>query len=243
MIPKVIHYCWFGGGAMPRSLRACLRSWHRHMPDFALKRWDESNFDISGTPFAQEAYRAKKYAFVADVARLYALFHEGGIYLDTDVEALRSLSDMLRHNFLTGTEAYLANGEPHYRMEASLLAATPRHPFVEACLRHYQASHFTDETVIQERITRVAEAGWGYRRENVFQGLRDGMAIYPTAYYTNTLVPDTARHDLLHAVHHNAASWMDFPHRGTLFHFCRRHDLMGLYRALERLRPQKQRQA
>lgn len=96
MIPKTIHYCWFGGKELPSLEKKCLESWIRILPDYKIKRWDESNFDVNQYPFAAEALKNKKYAFVADVCRLHALYTEGGIYLDTDVEMLRPLGDL--HN-------------------------------------------------------------------------------------------------------------------------------------------------
>ena len=88
MIPKIIHYCWFGKGEMPESAKKCLASWHEHMPDYDYKLWNEDNFDVNQYVYAKEAYEARKYAFVSDVVRLWALEREGGIYLDTDVEVL-----------------------------------------------------------------------------------------------------------------------------------------------------------
>lgn len=104
MIPKIIHYCWFGGKDLPKLEKRCLESWSRILPDFTIKRWDESNFPIEDYPFAKDAYAKKKYAFVADVARLHALFYEGGIYLDTDVEVIKSLDDFLKYNLVMGFE-------------------------------------------------------------------------------------------------------------------------------------------
>lgn len=85
MIPKVIHYCWFGGKPLPDDVKAYMETWRRHFPDFEIKRWDESNFDVNALEYTRQAYFAKKYAFVSDVARLYALKTEGGLYFDTDI--------------------------------------------------------------------------------------------------------------------------------------------------------------
>ena len=109
MIPKIIHYCWFGKGAMPELVERCTASWHTHMPDWEFKAWNEDNFDINTAPrYVQEAYAAKKYAFVSDYVRLWALEREGGVYLDTDVEVLRSFEPLLSDIAFVGLEESLA---------------------------------------------------------------------------------------------------------------------------------------
>lgn len=104
MIPKKIHYCWFGRGSMPEDVRKCIDSWHKFMPDWEYYLWNEDNFDISLYPYAQEAYKAKKYAFVSDVARLFALKHHGGVYFDTDVLVYKAFDPLLNYNAFAGFE-------------------------------------------------------------------------------------------------------------------------------------------
>ena len=95
MIPKVIHYCWFGRGEKPELLKHCIESWKKHCPDYEIKEWNEDNFDVNMFPFTADAYKAKKWAFVSDVARVWVVYNYGGIYLDTDVELKRSIDDLL----------------------------------------------------------------------------------------------------------------------------------------------------
>ena len=104
MIPKVIHYCWFGRKEKPQSVMEYISSWKRACPDYAIKEWNEDNFDIYKFPYTREAYMVGKYAFVSDVARLYALQLEGGIYLDTDVKLLKSFDDFLNYRSFIGME-------------------------------------------------------------------------------------------------------------------------------------------
>ena len=102
-IPKVIHYCWFGGNPLPELVQNCINSWKKYCPDYEIIQWDESNFDISSNQYVAEAYAARKWAFVSDYVRLYALYHNGGIYLDTDVEVLKPLDCFLNEEAFTGT--------------------------------------------------------------------------------------------------------------------------------------------
>ena len=95
MIPKKIHFCWLGGGKYPERVRQCMESWRRALPGYEIVRWDESRFDVNSVPWVREAIERKKYAFAADYIRHYALYHEGGIYLDTDVEVLKPFDDLL----------------------------------------------------------------------------------------------------------------------------------------------------
>ena len=94
-IPKIIHYCWFGGGPISAESQKCMESWKKYCPDYKIIEWNEQNFDISQNRYAQQAYEAKKYAFVSDYVRLAVLYEYGGIYLDTDVELVRPLDELL----------------------------------------------------------------------------------------------------------------------------------------------------
>ena len=105
MIPKVIHYWWFGRGQMPELALKCIESWHKYLPGYTLKLWNEDSFDINAVPYVKEAYEARKFAFVTDYIRLYALYHEGGIYMDTDVEVLKPLDDLLDLPAFSGYES------------------------------------------------------------------------------------------------------------------------------------------
>lgn len=104
MIPKIIHYCWFGGKELPDDLKEYINSWKEKCPDYQLIRWDESNFDYTKYRYSNEAYDHEKWAFVSDVARLYAVYNYGGIYLDTDVEVLKSFNDLLHLKGFIGAE-------------------------------------------------------------------------------------------------------------------------------------------
>ena len=106
MIPKIIHYCWFGKGVMPASQRKLIQSWKNKMPGYQFKCWDESNFDVHCIPYVKNAYEHKKYAFVSDYARLKALYQEGGFYLDTDIELYKSLDEFRGSDLISGIEYF-----------------------------------------------------------------------------------------------------------------------------------------
>ena len=106
LIPKVIHYCWFSGKEMPEYLKKCMESWEKYCPDYEIKRWDEENYDVNKKSYTKEAYRQKKWGFVTDYARLDILYHYGGIYMDTDVELVRNLDELLYQPAFCGVEKW-----------------------------------------------------------------------------------------------------------------------------------------
>ena len=101
---KIIHYCWFGGNPKPKKFEYYKKTWQRYLPDFEIMEWNEKNFDIHCNKFVEEAYKNKKWAFVSDVARVYALYNYGGIYMDTDVEVLKSFDSLLKYDGFSGFE-------------------------------------------------------------------------------------------------------------------------------------------
>lgn len=105
MIPKVIHYCWFGHNPLPESALKCIDSWRKFFPDYEIKEWNEENFDVNVIPYTQQAYEAKKYAFVSDYARFWILYHHGGIYFDTDVQVIRAMDEIIARGPFMGREA------------------------------------------------------------------------------------------------------------------------------------------
>ena len=104
MIPKIIHYCWFGRNPRPASAKKCIASWRKYLPDYEIKEWNEDNFDVNIIPYTQQAYEMKKYAFVSDYARFWILYHYGGLYFDTDVEVIKSFDDIVDKGAFMGLE-------------------------------------------------------------------------------------------------------------------------------------------
>lgn len=105
MIPKIIHYCWFGRNPLPELAKQCIASWKRFLPDYEIREWNEDNFDVNIIPYTAEAYKQKKYAFVNDYARFWILYRYGGIYFDTDVEVIRPLDDIIAKGNFMGVES------------------------------------------------------------------------------------------------------------------------------------------
>ncbi|MCK9344987.1 MAG: mannosyltransferase [Candidatus Pacebacteria bacterium] len=130
MIPKIIHYCWFGNNPKTPEILDCIESWKKMCPDFEIKEWNEDNFPINDFPFAKRMYAEKKWAFVADYARLHILTEHGGFYLDTDMLLLQSLGPLTRHSCVLGEEA------PGI-ISAGMIGTTAHHPFVETCKKFY----------------------------------------------------------------------------------------------------------
>ena len=137
MIPKIIHYCWFGGKKKPNSVLKCIKTWKKLLPDYEIKEWNEQNFDVNRLSFTQEAYQAGKYAFVSDVCRLYALLTEGGIYFDTDVEVIRNFDDLLSSEAFIGLE-----DEKNKRVGTSVIAAAQGNEFILQFYNYYKNTSF-----------------------------------------------------------------------------------------------------
>lgn len=207
MIPRVIHYCWFGGGELPAAARRCLASWAACCPDYEVRRWDETNFDVGRCRFAREAHAAGRWAFVSDYARLRIVHDHGGIYLDTDVELVRPLDALLRHAAFFGfqQDGTIATGLG--------FGAEAGHRFVAMLLEGYEAGGYLgpdgrpDATPCPVRDA-AAFARLGVRLDGSYQEI-DGVAILPADHlcpksYESGRVHRTAR---TLAIHHFEASW------------------------------------
>lgn len=131
-IPKIIHYCWFGKNQKNDLIKRCIKSWHTMCPGFVIKEWNEENYDIDAHPFSRKMYSSKRWAFVADYARLEILEKEGGFYLDTDMLLLQSLSPLTRYECVLGEE------EPGI-ISAGMMGAVPRHRYIKSAKEYYDS--------------------------------------------------------------------------------------------------------
>ena len=180
MIPKIIHYCWFGGNPIPEKDKKCIESWKKFCPDYEIIEWNENNFDINCCQYVKEAYEAKKWAFVSDFARLWIIYNYGGIYFDTDVELLKNIDIFLNYDGFFGFEnnIHIATGLG--------FGAIPKNFLVKAMLDDYDKVHFRlendtfDTTPCPERNTKVL-ANFDLKSVNTFQ-LINNNAFLPTDY-------------------------------------------------------------
>ena len=180
MIPKIIHYIWFGGKPYSEKIQHCIDSWEKILPDYEFKLWNEESFDIESVPFTKEAYELKKWAFVSDYVRVWALQKFGGWYLDTDVEVLKPLAPFENNRMILGTDenGYLT----------ALMGSEPCHPYWQQILDHYAGMKFRNEdgslnTVVNNTYLQDYLAKYGYRIENVRQSLKEGIEVYPDDFF------------------------------------------------------------
>lgn len=207
MIPKIIHYCWFGEKPLPELAVKCIASWKRLCPDYEIVRWDEGNFDLNCCPYVQEAHETGRYAFVSDYARLYILLSQGGIYMDTDVELIRKPDKFLTHSAFSGFQ-------DERRVQTGVMAAERKLPLFQYLLDYYNDRHFADETGKQDDVTNVSIitemlTAKGLTPNGRYQ-LVDGLALYPRDFFCPKDL-ETGRITITentHAIHYFDASWM-----------------------------------
>lgn len=218
MIPKIIHYCWFGRNPLPKSAKECIASWKKFLPDYEIKEWNEDNFDVNITTYTAEAYKAKKYAFVSDYARFWVLYKHGGLYFDTDVEILKPIDDIVTKGGFMGMEKTEGNTIDNFDSNTILINAglglgvEKGHTFYKEVLDIYNKKHFitwsgnftgtvvgTTTNLILSKTTIQKD------KINEFQGIY----IYPDDYfdpmnfYTGeiTITPNTR------SIHKYATTW------------------------------------
>jgi len=178
MIPKVIHYCWFGRGEMPPLALDCIASWHKHMPEYGYVLWNEDNFDVNSVPYTKEAYESGKYAFVSDYVRLHALATQGGIYMDVDFEVYRPFDDLLVNDAFAGFE-----GSKHSPLMMGVIASKPGGAWVSEQLSRYSGRHFLTDDGKPDLTTNVefVTAGMlakGFKPDGKMQSYED-LTVYP----------------------------------------------------------------
>lgn len=179
MIPKTIHYCWFGGKPLPEDVKAYMETWCRHFPDFEIKQWDESNFDVNALEYTRQAYYAKKFAFVSDVARLYALVSEGGLYLDTDILVKRPFPAEWFE--LDGFGSF----EHDIYVQTGVIASSKSNPIMKEFLNKYSKRSFFkglnyDITTNVKLYTDIMGCR-GFVMNNRTQTV-DGFTLFPQEY-------------------------------------------------------------
>ena len=207
MIPKKIHYCWFGGSELPPKAQACIASWKTHCPDYEIVRWDESNSPLAACLYVRQAYEAKKWAFVSDYVRLHALCQQGGIYLDTDVELLGSLDPFLEQPAFLGFESPES-------VATCVMGACQEHPVFREIMALYETICFLKDDNSFDQTTNVARITTflcekGMRSDGSRQNVC-GIGIYPADYFSPKSL-ETGKITLSGnscAIHYFDASWM-----------------------------------
>lgn len=206
MIPKIIHYCWFGRNPLTKMAKKCIASWRKYCPDYEIIEWNEDNFDIDYCPYVREAYDAKKWAFVSDVARLYALVKMGGIYMDTDVEVIRPLDGILPYDALSGFESQT-------RIQTGLMTCREGHGLFTEFLNEYQGIHFKREDGsldVTTNVTRITNTclKYGLKLNNTEQTIR-GFTLLPNDYLCpkNADTGEICITERTVCIHHFDASW------------------------------------
>jgi mannosyltransferase OCH1-like enzyme len=203
MIPKVIHYCWFGGNPLPPKAEKCIKSWKKYCPDYEIVRWDESNFDVNCNDYCREMYAQKKWAFLTDYIRLKVVYENGGIYLDTDVELIKPLDKLLDNSAYMGLETTdkVATGLG--------FGAEKNHEFIRKNMEYYENWKPSDPIETCPVITsRLLEPHGVDCTSTEVQHIQD-LTIYPVEYFCakhlhtgeTCITPNT------YSIHHFEASW------------------------------------
>ena len=212
MIPKIIHYCWFGRNPLPELAQKCIASWKKYLPDYEIKEWNEDNFDVNIIPYTAEAYKAKKYAFVSDYARFWILYQYGGIYFDTDVEVIRPIDDIVERGNFMGFET---DPKPQLKADASEASVNPGLGIIKKMLDYYEGRHFEfipggiGQLTIVHIATEVLRKA-GLKQQQGIQQV-DDMWIYPAEYFC----PINLKTGRIHVrpntrtIHHYAGTWQD----------------------------------
>ena len=222
-IPKIVHYCWFGGNDLGEDELRCIDSWRKFLPDYEIVRWDESNWDVRCCDYVSEAYDAKQWAFVSDYARFDILYKHGGLYFDTDVELVKPIDDILAKGSFMGFETdYSPSNDP--TVAAGLgLSANPGLGLYKDILDSYATDHFVqvdgsfDQTTVVTRVTEILfEKGL-----QCVPGVQNvaGVTIYPAEYFNpkDFLTGKITITENTRSIHHFGMSWYDekgfFEHR------------------------------
>lgn len=209
MIPKIIHYCWFGGNPLPSLAVKCIASWKKYFPEYEIREWNEENFDLNCCDYVKEAYSAKKWAFVSDYARFWILYNYGGLYFDTDVEVIKNMDDIIERGAFMGCET-LDKCAPGLG-----LGVNSGLDLYKEILDNYSSSHFLNDDgtynylTVVDRTTEVLKK-YGFRDINEVQKIAD-IYIYPTEYFCpmdystgNLNITNNSR-----SIHWYDASWLD----------------------------------
>jgi mannosyltransferase OCH1-like enzyme len=255
MIPKIIHYCWFGRNPLPELALRCIASWKKFLPDYEIREWNEENFDVNMIPYTAEAYRQKKYAFVSDYARFWVLYHYGGIYFDTDVEVIKPMDDIIAKGNFMGFEVD-PDGEntpgryaPRYCFDVALglgFGLSKNHPFMLKMMDYYTHLEFKGavmdpwfKTIVAYTTEALLEEG--LQNKKGIQQVKD-ITIYPHEYFAPIDVITGRLHVTpnTHTIHWYMGSW-DSKKGKSLKEIIRAMIPEGLFYLINRIKRRKYR--
>ncbi len=210
MIPKIIHYCWFGGKTKPKFILKYLKTWECILNDYEIIEWNENNFDINSNLFTKQAYENKKFAFVSDYVRLHALFNHGGIYLDTDVEVLKSFDGFLSKKAFMGFE-----GDSH--IGTALIAAEKNNDVIGEFFKYYQNKKFIlddgqfDQTPNPQIVSHILSKK-GLLLNDTYQVVEKSFEIFPKDFFSakSYLTGEIIKTSNTVCIHHFEGSWLYF---------------------------------
>ena len=213
MIPKVIHYCWFGGNELPELAMKCIDSWKKFCPDYEIKQWNEKNYDLDSSRYIKEAYKNKKWAFVSDYARLDIIYNNGGIYLDTDVELIKPL------DLLCKDKCYFGEETIGYVNTGLGFGAEKNNYVIRKLLDEYNGCHFKKENGMYDmepcpvKNTRpLAGFGYEFSGKNIWRC--EKFVVYPPEYfcpldYNTKLMNVTVNTISIHLYNASWHTWLD----------------------------------
>ena len=217
MIPKVIHYCWFGGNPKPESFKRYYASWKKYCPDYEIKEWNESNFDVNCCSYVAEAYKMRKWAFVTDYARLWIIYTYGGIYLDTDVEIVKPLDGLLNNHAYFGFESTGIQNDQHFIATGLGFGAEINNSVVYRMLKDYSNEHFIREDGSLNLQACPVRNTASVRKllPNNYSGNEiiriDGATIFPSEYFCPLDASGIQLHKTknTYSIHWYTASWLN----------------------------------
>lgn len=208
MIPKKIHYCWFGGKELPEDVKKYIDTWKKYCPDYEIIEWNENNFDVTQNQYCKEAYEAKKWAFVSDYARLKVLYDYGGIYMDTDVEVVKPLDDLLQYNWFSGFES-------EDRIQTGTMGAGWNSTVIKIFLDNYNERHFIkddgcfDLTTNVEVMTKLLKEKYKVQLNNTRQIFDDNSLLLPFDYLCakSFFTGEISETENTYTIHHFKGTW------------------------------------
>lgn len=216
MIPKIIHYCWFGGNPIPLEYQRYIATWKKFLAGYEIKEWNESNFDINCIPFVAEAYRVKKFAYVSDYARLRILYENGGVYFDTDVEVIRNMDKLMAQGPWMGIEKHKSTPNEEDQVAVGLgFAVEPHNPIIKEIMGYYEKTHYIlpDGSVKQITIVPIVTnilRKYGMPTRVSAPVVVEGITIYPWEYFcpVEFMSSKIEITENTHTIHHYSATWM-----------------------------------